>query len=379
MAFRIERFPDTAEARAAAARFNDRLRQGGETEFELMENPFSRHRPEGPDSAMWQQYFLALDEVADSPLEARGGYLLQYQRYSRGTTPSTSPLAFLRLPLSEGVINKNYAAVGMLLLRDAMKREASLCSLGMGGIHRPLPRLMAGLKWHVVEVPFHFLVLRPFNFLRQAQVLRRKRFMAPICDLAAFSGLGCLGMRLLQWRAPIKQEAGITTSCEPNFGPWADEVWQASSHHYTFCGERNQHLLNTLYPPDDPRWIRCVVRRNGSPIGWALLLCTDVKGHKQFGTMRLGSMADCLCAPEDAALVVSAAVAELRKRRADVIVTNQFHPSWNEGLKRMGFLSGPSNFVWAISPGLAKQLEPLDSSLLNAHINRGDGDGPINL
>ena len=379
MAFRIERFPDTAEARAAAGRFNDRLRKAGETEFELMESPFSKHRPEGPDSAMWQQYFLAMEESPDQPLEVRGGYLLQYQHYSRGATPTTRPLAFLRLPLSEGVINKSYAAVGMLLLRDAMKREASLCSLGMGGIHRPLPRLMAGLKWHVVEVPFHFLVLRPLAFLRQTQVLRRKRLMAPICDVAAFSGLGWLGLKLLQCRAPLKRETGITTSCEPEFGSWSDDIWQACGRHYAFCGERNQHLLNVLYPPEDPRWIRCVVRRNGLPVGWSLLLCSDVKGHKQFGTMRLGSIADCLSAPEDAALVVAAAVEELRNRRADVIVTNQYHPSWNEALKRVGFNSGPSNFVWAISPGLAKQLEPLEASLQKAHINRGDGDGPINL
>ncbi|MDB6074800.1 MAG: hypothetical protein JWO89_2440, partial [Verrucomicrobiaceae bacterium] len=57
----------------------------------------------------------------------------------------------------------------------------------------------------------------------------------------------------------------------------------------------------------------------------------------------------------------------------------QLHEAWNAALKGCGFLSGPSNFVWAVSPGLKKQLEPLDKALPNAHINRGDGDGPINL
>lgn len=378
MAFRIERFPDTPEARAAAKRFNERLIQGGETEFELMESPFSRHRPEGVGGPMWQQYFLALEEGKEAPAEVRGGYLLQYQAYARGKSGST-PHAFLRLPLSEGVVNKSYAAVGMLLLRDAMKREPNLCSLGMGGAQRPLPRLMAGLGWHVEEVPFRFLVLRPFAFLRNARVLRNKRYMAPVCDAAAFSGLGWLGLKALQFRPSAKQEPGITVTCEPDFGPWADAVWERSAPHYSICGERNQKLLNLLYPPDDPRWIRCVVRRNGEPIGWALMLCTDANNHKQFGNMRLGSIADCLSAPKDAGLIIRAAVAELRKRGADVIVTNQLHKDWNAALKATGFLSGPSNFVWAISPGLKKQLEPLDNSLSSAHINRGDGDGPINL
>ncbi len=378
MAFRIDRFPDTPEARAAAARFNERLRQGGETEFDLMESPFSRHRPEGKDSPMWQQYFLAMEEGKDATTEVRGGYLLQYQAYGRGQSAST-PHAFLRLPLSEGVVNKSYAAVGMLLLRDAMKREINLCSLGMGGAHRPLPRLMAGLGWHVEEVPFRFLVLHPFAFLRNARVLRSKRFMAPACDFAAFSGLGWLGFKALQFRPPAKKEPGITVTCEPDFGPWADAIWERSAPEYSICGERNQKLLNVLYRSDDPRWIRCVVRRNGEPVGWALLLCTDANNHKQFGSMRLGSIADCLSTPADAELVVRAAVAELRKRGADVIVTNQLHQAWNAALKGCGFLSGPSNFVWAVSPGLKKQLEPLDKALPHAHINRGDGDGPINL
>ncbi|MDB6138269.1 MAG: hypothetical protein JWO94_1341 [Verrucomicrobiaceae bacterium] len=379
MAFRIERFPDTPEAKAAARRFNERLHAGGETEFDLMESPFSRHRPEGPDSPMWQQYFLAIEEEREKPVEVRGGYLLQYQGYGRNGETTAAPHAFLRLPLSEGVVNKQYAAVGMLLLRDAMKRESNLCSLGMGGIHRPLPRLMAAMGWHVAEVPFSFLVLHPLAFLRQARVLRNKRFMAPLCDMAAWSGLGWLGLKALQFRLPAAPAPGITVTCEAEFGPWADAVWESSAPHYSFYGERNQKLLNTLYSPDDPRWIRCVVRRDGQPAGWCLLLCTQTNNHKQFGSMRLGSIADCLSAPADAALVVRAAVAELRRRGADVVVTNQLHQDWNTALKKSGFLSGPSNFVWALSPSLKKQLEPLDTALPRAHINRGDGDGPINL
>ncbi len=380
MAFRIERFPDTDEARAAARCFNERLRQGGMTEFELMESSFSSFRPEGPGRPIWQQYFLALEEPGEGGgLEVRGGYILQYQGYRRSDLGACATHGWLKLPLSEGVVKKQYAAVGMLILRDAMKREPLLCALGMGGIQRPLPRLLAGLGWHLVEVPFHFYVLHPFAFLRNARVLRQRRAMTPACEVAAWTGLGWLAFKILQIRLPKPRQPHIEATCEPSFAGWADEVWEHSAPHYSFCGQRTAALLDTLYPPDEPRWIRCVVRRKGRPVGWALLLCSDVRNHKQFGSMRLGSIADCLSAPADAELVVRAAQAELCRRGADIIVTNQMHEAWNKALKGGGFLSGPSNFVWAISPSLKKHLDPLSQTVPDAHINRGDGDGPINL
>ena len=379
MAYRIERFPDSAEARAAAHRFNERLRQGGVTEFELMESTFSSYRPEGPGKLIWQQYFLAMDEPAEGGLEVRGGYMLQFQGYRRADLGFSKPYGWLRLPLSEGVVNKRFAALGMLIVRDAMKREPLLCSLGMGGIHRPLPRLMAGLGWHVVEVPFHFHVLHPAAFLRNIRILRQRRGMSTVCDIARWSGLGWLGLKVLQMRPPRLRQPDIKITLEPAFAGWADAVWERSAAHYSFCAERTAALLDTLYEVEDPRWIRCVVWRQGEPVGWALLLCSDVRDHKQFGNMRLGSIADCLSAPADAELVVRAAMAELRKRGADIIVTNQMHQDWNRALKRSGFLSGPSNFVWALSPASKKHFEPYSHFVPHAHINRGDGDGPINL
>lgn len=375
---RIERYPDTEEARAAALRFNERLRACGVTEYQLGQNPFSQRYPEHPDAHIWQQYFLALDSQKDGSLEARGGYLMQYQLYGSGE--GVNPHGFLRIPISEGIANKAYTAIGLHLVRDAMKRETRLCALGMGGIKQPMPRMIAALGWIMHEVPFHFRVLHPLRFFREARILRRGRAKTLACDLLAWSGIGWLGTRIVQWRSVTASlPSGYRVTLEPDFDSWADQVWEGSAPHYRLAGARSSHLLRTLYPVEDTRWIRVVVWKDQTPVGWALLLCTDCKGHKQFGNLRLGSIADCLSAPEHAQAVVTAATAELKRRKADLLVSNQTHQAWNEALRQCGYVKGPTNFVFAVSPALAKTLFVDGNKFNEIHMNRGDGDGPINL
>ena len=49
------------------------------------------------------------------------------------------------------------------------------------------------------------------------------------------------------------------------------------------------------------------------------------------------------------------------------------------GCRAAGFLSGPSNFLLTISPALTQVLKAAPVEDRDVHINRGDGDGPINL
>lgn len=376
MALRIARFPEGAEA--AAARFNARMRAGGVTDFELPGNPFSKRYPEGDDAAVWQQYFLALDQQPEKEMEVRGGYILQYQPYA--AAGQTAPHAFLKLPVSEGIVDKKYALVGVHVVRDAMQREPNLYSVGMGGMKRPLPNLLAKLGWFVREVPFYFRVLRPARFFNQARILRTSRMRARMCDLLSWSGLGWLGARIVQLRPPRRlADKGCEAMLEPRFDEWADELWERCKGDYLFCGARTSRVLNTLYPVDDTRWLRLHVRRDGKTIGWALLLNTTLVRHKQFSNMRLGSIADCFSAPADARAVVSAATRYLENTSAELIVSNQLHGAWSSALQRAGYVSGPSNYVFAASPSLLKRTGPLEERWREIHINRGDGDGPINL
>lgn len=376
MALKVERFPPGAEA--AAARCNARLRAGGVKDFEVPESPFSRQLPEGPDRIVWQQYFIALDERPGVETEVRGSYILQYRPYAIDGEVTRN--AFLKLPVSEGIVDKKYALVGVQLMRDVMRRESNLCSSGMGGMKRPLPNLLLKLGWQVDEVPFYFRVLRPARFFRNARVLRHNPFRAAACDALAWSGAGWLGTRLLQLRPPGRlADAGVETRLEPEFGAWADEIWEHSRAKYFLVGQRNREVLEVLYPKQDPRWLRLHVLRAGKSIGWALMLCTDLSGHKQFGNMRLGSIADCMAAPGDARAVVGAATRFLEEKLADLIVSNQLHAAWGDALRRSGFLRGPSNYVFAMSPAFLETTGPVKDRWTQIHVNRGDGDGPINL
>jgi hypothetical protein len=109
------------------------------------------------------------------------------------------------------------------------------------------------------------------------------------------------------------------------------------------------------------------------------MLDTQMSGHRQFGDMRVGSIVDCLALPEHASYVVKAATRILQDRGVSLIVSNQASAAWCKALARSGFLRGPSNFILGISQDLAKRLPCLEEAKSRVHMNRGNGDGPINL
>jgi hypothetical protein len=77
--------------------------------------------------------------------------------------------------------------------------------------------------------------------------------------------------------------------------------------------------------------------------------------------------------------VLAAAAAFLQARGVDLMVSNQSHAAWCDGMRRAGFLGGPSNVIFAASPELAALLRQENTQNQELHFNRGDGDGPINL
>ena len=349
----------------AIQEFNQRLGAGGaEAEMRL---------PESLDQLLPDSELV----LATEGQTVRGGYILRRQKFLLSGEPLS--VAHYRLPLSEGIIEKKYTALGVQMLRSALRTEPHLYALGMGAFDRPLPRMLQAMGWSLYGVPFYFQVVRPARFFRNIGPLRRTALRRFPLHVAAYSGAAWLGLRALAIARRVKPPAQPVEAIEVSeFSGWADEVWERSKGAYALAGERSSAVLNRLYPPGG-RFLRWKMVRGSEPVGWVLALDTQMRGHKQFGNLRVGTIADGMAAPQDAVAMVYAAQSELKRRGVDLTISNQAHAAWGLALRDAGFLTGPTNFIFAASPKLAAALEPWEQRKTGMHLNRGDGDGPIHL
>jgi hypothetical protein len=352
----VEIVPYSSESVPAVREFNRRLRDGGV--------PAEQAFPETPDPGWMPGMHLY---VARERSTVRGGYILRRQQFS--VSSETIYAEHYRLPLSEGVIDRSHAMLGLRLVRDALARQPRLYAMGMGGWDKPLPQMLKRLKWRMCEVPFHFKVVSPGRFLRNIQILRTNAFRRFALDAAALTGAGWIGMKAL---GIARRLPSIRCQLAPSFAGWADEVWRGSRESYRLMAFRDAATLDALYPPADSRFLRVRVAD-----GWAVLLDTQMQDHKQFGDMRVGTIVDCLAPPAAAGSVTRAASSLLERSGVDLIVSNQLHSAWSRALLDAGFRRGPSNYLLALSPEFASAAG--DARDDEIHINRGDGDGPIHL
>jgi len=361
--------PYLPEHEAAVAEFNQRLKAGG-AEKDLV---FYEHaapgwlRPDG--SPIFHQYFVAAENRV-----VRGGYALKWQDFWFGDGQVRS-IGYYHHPLSEGIVNKSYAMVGTLLLRDAIQRAPFLYCLGMGGYDRPLPKMLMGLGWKHFAVPFYFRVVKPFRFLREMQPLRSSSLRRWGADIAAFSGLGTVALQarsiLVSIQAPAV--AAYEVSESGKFASWSDALWNEAKGECTMTAVRDRRALERLYPADQQHLRRLKISRNGTAIGWAVV--GERRPDAKYGDLRVGSIVDCWALPGNALAVVGAAYRRLETMGMDLIVSNQSHREWCTALKAAGFMSSESNFIFAASKRLSEFLEPFDEVKPRLHFTRADGDG----
>lgn len=370
MAIRIERYVQEHERSVRA--FNARLAAGGAA-LSFPSRCSCTRFPGGRNQGLYQEMFVALDD-GDT---VRGGYFLKHQPFFLGGRRRS--VAEYTFPLSEGVIDRHYGLLGVSMVLDAQKRESLLYGLGMGGEGHPSVRVMKGLGWSAMSVPFYFRVLRPYRFLRNIEHLRRKPFARHALDLAAFTGMGWAGVRAFDLLARDRTVRGVIYERVKGFGNWADEVWDSAHGVKGLVAVRNRRTLTLLYPPADPRYIVVRIASARGTAGWAVCLATQMRDSAYFGNMRVGTLVDVLARPADISRVVEAAGQELAQRGVDVIVSNQSHQGWREALKSAGYLPGPSNYILTCSPALTAVLGSFENGCGHCHINRGDGDGPIHL
>lgn len=329
--------------------------------------------PRVPGSGLYREHFLAVDGG-----EVRGGYLLKHQDFVlKGETISIGNFG---LPLSEGTIDRRYALVASQLLLHALRRQPHLYGLGIGSYEAAAAHLLQSARFSVVTVPFYYRVEHAAQFLRKARVLRTSRLRRLACDVGAATGVGAVGIGLLQRyhtsRARIRP---VDAASFDTFGPAADSVWAAGGDSIMLGAVRDQAVLARLYDVPGNRFIKVQIDVAGEPYGWAVCLATRMSKAKYFGDLKVGSIVDCLSRSGHERALIGAAVDRLRQEDVDLIVTNQSLGRVGDALRAAGFLGGPSNFLFAASPKLAERIQPLETNLARIHLTRGDGDGPINL
>jgi hypothetical protein len=255
-----------------------------------------------------------------------------------------------------------------------------LTCLGIGGLEQSIAQILQRMRWNIFLVPFYFKIHNAYRFLRNISYIRKTALRKIILDTMATLGIGGL-IKLLQLRAANAGLLRHTYHAEEiaDFSIWADDLWAMCRDKYSMVAVRDSTTLNILYPIEASRYIRLKISKGTAVVGWAVLLDTQMSGHKQFGKMRVGSIVDCLALPEHANGVIRVATKFLEMRKVDMIVSNQSHHSWCEALRNAGFFRGPSNYVFAASRQLSLLLEPFDLNKAGFHINRGDGDGPLHL
>lgn len=331
--------------------------------------------PHLPDRTLYQQYFVAVGKSG----VVRGTYILKIQEYQIGD--EIVSIGDFRLPISEGIIDKEYSWVAAELLHDCLRRNPLLYGLGMGGYDQPITKFLKAGRWKITTVPFFFKVVHPFHFLRHMELLRKSTLRRVLLDLGALTGIGVLGIKLIHaWRGRRRIcEDTITVRLISEFGSWADALWSDRRTEYKMTAVRDAETLRILYPAHERKFLRIQVLREDQLVGWVVMLDTRFDDHKQFGQMRLGSIVDGFCALADAPAVVHAATTFLEDRGVDLVVTNQAHHVWCAAFGAAGFLPGPSNFLLGTSIPLTRLLKKLQIPDNEIHMTRGDGDGPIHL
>ena len=312
--------------------------------------------------------------VAEDDGEIRGGVWLKEQTFRiRG---QDVVCGWLKYPVAESLIDSRVNSVPGSLLMQCLREQPRLMALGLGGHETPLARMLKALRWTGATVPMLVRVERPARCLRELTPLRRSAARRVVAQVGAASGMGWLAFRALDAWSAIKSPRPRDYAAQPvdTLGPWADAVWLQTRDRYDFLARRDAATVESLLPvTSDLQRLR--VQHRGQDVGWTYVLRHDFSTgapDRNFGRLTVGLIADGLAAPEHAYGVTTVALEFLRERGVDLVFSNQLHPAWTDSLRRLGFLSAPSNMGFYASPAASKL-----ASDASQHINRGDCDGPM--
>jgi hypothetical protein len=365
MGIQIE--PYTSEEQAAPARaFNERVRPA-QPAFYLAERPPSS---DPPDSVLRNHFYLAREEGA-----VRGGFLIASFPAEFGDGRKVVALN-TREPISEALVNPKYSLLGLQMLKYMERQGPYLFALGIGGENLPFSRLLKGAQWKVSPVPFLFRVVRSRRFLLQLRTLRSSAALTLVSRVAAYSGLGSAGIALLQRRAV--SPGGLSVEPVERWGDWVEELWTRCRGDCSFAVSRDLRTVMELYPPAG-RERAYVMRQGGRVTGWMSTRLTRMRDHKYFGDLTVGTLMDGVVEEQFRRAAVTLVSKALAREGAELLVTNQSHSQWVAAFRGAGYLTGPSNYILALSKQLAGEISAQAGGFDGVHFTRGDSDGRFHL
>ena len=165
--------------------FNQRI-EPARTTAPFPVEPLHEWLPKLPGRPLFREYYVAVDDKG----AVRGAYILKLQPFH--VNGEVAVIGNLQLPISEGIVDKTYSHVAAQLLRDALRRQPLLFSLGMGGCDEPVARLLIAAGWSTFSVPFYFRVVHTSAFLKNIAYLRRWAALR-WCSTPCADGTGVAG------------------------------------------------------------------------------------------------------------------------------------------------------------------------------------------
>ena len=350
--------------------FNERL-AAGRAGFKLHVGPEPTSATRGEPSLSVERYLAVEGEAV------RGGVDLQVQPFY--VDGEIHMVANMQLPLSEGIVDRRYAYLGMWLIKQVLRRHPRCFALGMGGKDRPLPSLLAAMGFAVWSVPFFFMIVNVSRAVRELPALGspfRRRVASTLLRTTGAASLASRG-----WRATAawctRNVQALATHRIEEWDAWADAVWEQARPSFSVAAVRNARTLSTLFPPSDPRFPVLRLDEGGRTVGWVVTGVSQMIDNPHFGSLNVGTIVDALTLPGREAAAVRAATRLLVECGVDVVVTNQSHPVWCAACRLNGLLSTRSNYVLASSPALI--APSIDIGSQGVQFTRGDGDGRVHL
>jgi len=355
-------------------RFNERIANGG-LDYEV---PLDVRLPGEPQDGESAAAFRKLMLVEDGE-EMRAGVVLHHSTVF--VDGEERPFCWSLLPISEGAIDRAHSMAILILMKSALEHQSFQMAIGVGSMDEDAAQFFVRLRWRNEPVPFLFYPVRPTRLATGLSYLRRRRSTHLAGLAAAYSG----GAAIFGWgwtrrRRRRTKRLAFETTVVPSFDEAADELFGRYRDRYGAVVRRDTAALNVLYPEGDRRYLRLEVRRKGSAeeLGWIVAAQKQMDGDRYFGDLNVGTLVDGFGAPDAAPELVAAGLEHLADRGVDVVVANWSHQAWVDASRSAGFLRGPSNFFFFVSPAGSPLLES-SCPLQDIHLTRGDGDGPERL